>query len=469
MREHAARTLAVGETAARVEPTPTRMIVQWHLEHRLPLLDDTPAALCFGRLDEEAGEHLVRRAPPRRGRRAATRSSSTGGRRVSTPFYRATAADPLGLAPAPPVRDDGPRARRPLRRGLRRPRLVHAAAPRRHPRPAARRARARAHRRDARHRRHDPGRAGRRDPRPARRAASSCRAARAPARPRSGLHRAAFLLYEHRELLDRERRARGRAEPRRSSATSRRCCPSLGETAVAPDHRRAARAAGRAGRAPSTRPTSAALKGDARMAECCAARCGDRIDGRPTRRGRRHRFGADPLAVDEVGEARRRSPRRATCRRNVRARALPRRGCVRLALAAVPGSSGDGAGPASRPPSPPRCAPSTELQAALDRIWPLADRRRRWCGGCSPAHAPWPRRPTACSTADEQPLLLRRSAAAGSTTSRGRSPTSCWSTRPRRCSSGAPATYGHVVVDEAQDLSAMELRLLARRVPEPRR
>ena len=31
MREHAARTLAVGETAARVEQTPDAMIVQWHL------------------------------------------------------------------------------------------------------------------------------------------------------------------------------------------------------------------------------------------------------------------------------------------------------------------------------------------------------------------------------------------------------------------------------------------------------
>jgi DNA helicase IV len=31
---------------------------------------------------------------------------------------------------------------------------------------------------------------------------------------------------------------------------------------------------------------------------------------------------------------------------------------------------------------------------------------------------------------------------------------------------GTPVTYGHVVVDEAQDLTAMELRLLARRTPE---
>src|SRR5215210_5307500 len=31
---------------------------------------------------------------------------------------------------------------------------------------------------------------------------------------------------------------------------------------------------------------------------------------------------------------------------------------------------------------------------------------------------------------------------------------------------GVAATYGHVVVDEAQDLSAMELRLVARRSPD---
>ena len=62
------------------------------------------------------------------------------------------------------------------------------------------------------------------------------------------------------------RRAGGRAEPRRSCTTSRRCCPTLGEVGIDADH------GGRAGRhcargARSSRPTLATLKGDARMAE----------------------------------------------------------------------------------------------------------------------------------------------------------------------------------------------------------
>ena len=97
MREHAARTLAVGEEAARAEQTPDAMIVQWHLERRLAALADTPAALCFGRLDEEVGEHFYI------GRRHV--EGATGEpvvvdwrARVSSPFYRATYADAMGLA-----------------------------------------------------------------------------------------------------------------------------------------------------------------------------------------------------------------------------------------------------------------------------------------------------------------------------------------------------------------------------------
>ena len=120
---------------------------------------------------------------------------------VATPFYRATLADPFGLSAAPALRVHRARALRRLRGGLRRPRLARRFRWR--ARPAARRARASPHRADARHRRDDPGRAGRDHPRAAR--VVSRRAGRpGTGKTAVGLHRAAFLLYEHRALLGRE-------------------------------------------------------------------------------------------------------------------------------------------------------------------------------------------------------------------------------------------------------------------------
>ena len=48
---------------------------------------------------------------------------------------------------------------------------------------------------------------------------------------------------------------------------------------------------------------------------------------------------------------------------------------------------------------------------------------------------------------------------------RGPSPTSTSSTRPHSLLDGTPFTYGHVVVDEAQDHSAVALRVIGRRSP----
>ena len=76
----------------------------------------------------------------------------------------------------------------------------------------------------------------------------------------------------------------------------------------------------------------------------------------------------------------------------------------------------------------------------------------------------------ACPVAGGRRAARRRRAAgpaahlgqpSASTTNHGRSPSWCWWTRPRRCST-VSGTYGHAVVDEAQDLSAMELRAVAR-------
>ena len=128
-------------------------------------------------------------------------------------------------------------------------------------------------------------------------------------------------------------------------------------------------------------------------------------------------------------------------------------------------SAADGA--RSRCGAPPRCA-----------------RRSSGCGRCSPrpsccttCSAPGrccatPAR--GCSTDDEWPPLLRAPLGDRSTTWSGPTTTCRCSTRPGPCSApkprGAPPgrrrdddevrTYGHIVVDEAQDLSPMQLRML---------
>ena len=137
------------------------------LSRRVSLLADSPRPLLFGRIDEEDGPTW------RIGRRHVEDARSDPvvidwRAPVAVPFYRASAKDALGLARRRQIMVDRGaghrRRRRPLRRRRRRCRQ-HPAPGRRRP---AGRARAGPHGRDARHRRHHPGRAGRDHPGPAR-------------------------------------------------------------------------------------------------------------------------------------------------------------------------------------------------------------------------------------------------------------------------------------------------------------
>ena len=65
------------------------------------------------------------------------------------------------------------------------------------------------------------------------------------------------------------------------------------------------------------------------------------------------------------------------------------------------------------------------------------------------------RRP-GCSTRTSSGSCAARAAA-------GATPTCRCSTRPARCCVEPPTRYGHVIVDEAQDLTPMQLRMVARR------
>ena len=406
-----------------------------------------------------SGEHVVRRPPPRGGRPRRSGRGRLAGRRghALLPGHLPRPARPPRPAP---LRARGPRAGRPVRRGLRRPGL----GPPRHRRgrPPAGRAGPGPHRRDARHRRHDPGRAGRGDPGPARPAARSSRAARAPARRRSAS-----------------------TAPRSCCTTTARCssataCSSSGPNRLflryiaagaAVARRDVGRAddAGRPGRgrgaAGDDADAVAALKGDA--AHGRGHRAGGLGAGHAGHRAGR---GDDPLRC-ACGW---RPTRSTSCSTTAWPSAAPARRSVgsareRFRVEVVKRAQRR----AARPPAPKasrstttsttRCAGSAELRRAIDRVWPATTGRR---AGAPPAHerdVPGRASPTGILTPAEQRAAPAQERAARAPRSRGRWPTCALVDEAEAVLGGRPRRYGHVVVDEAQDLSPMAWRMIARR------
>ena len=281
MRESAERVAAAyedvragGTHQARLE----RDIAVETTHRRLAALDIGDTPLCFGRIDWQDGDRVLRRPPRgrRRGAHAARHRLARPGRRAVLPGDRARSDG--RAAPPPPAHPARARGRRPRRRGVRprrgRGRRAHRARRGR----AARRARAQPHRPHGRHRRHDPGRAGRRGARrPARRRSSS------PAGPGTGktavaLHRAAYLLYTYRRRLG----SQGVLLVGPSPVFLRyieQVLPSLGEHEV--QLATVARAEAAARRRPtSTRRPSQRSRATPAWRPCCAARS-------PTGSGRR--------------------------------------------------------------------------------------------------------------------------------------------------------------------------------------
>ena len=453
MREHAARTLAVGETAARVEQTPDAMIVQWHLERRLATLADTPAALCFGRLDEEVGEHFYI------GRRHVEGADGEPvvvdwRARVSSPFYRATYADAMGLARRRRFGVDGqvlvdifdehfddPDAAG--GGGLPDPLLAEL----------------------------ERARTGQMRDIVATIQAEQDLVIRAPledlvivqggpgtGKTAVGLHRAAFLLYEHRELLERQRLLV--IGPNQIFLRYiAQVLPSLGETAVV----QATIESLMAGRYPvraTDETVVAELKGDARMGEVLRRAVRDRI-AVPS---------DDVVVATDFGSIRLPATAIATLVDIALARDLPsndrrelfRERLVRLAWQRYEARPGADLG--VEPAFVASLRAGRDFKALLDRTWPslrapalvrsvLGNKRtlaRAADGVLEPA---------------EQALLLRRSTARAADERWTRADLALLD-EAEALTTGTPVTYGHVVVDEAQDLTAMELRLLARRTPE---
>jgi DNA helicase IV len=269
-----------------------------------------------------------------------------------------------------------------------------------------------------------------------------------------GLHRAAWLLYEHRDHLERHG-ALVLGPNRIFLAYIAEVLPSLGEVAVAQTTL--------AGLCPEWRvrseeaPAVAALKGGIAMAEVVARGAEDAVRPPASAIAASTRWGTLSIDASVVAELAERSlvsggplaERRARFRR-----AVGRHAMTRLARGR-PELEGDVEEVLRE------LGKDRPFQAALNRIWPAQSPvglvrslygkpalLGRAAGGL-------------LSPADQ--ALLRRSPARAV----GDEP---WTTadlplldESRAFLSGSPRRYGHVVVDEAQDLSPMALRMVARR------
>ena len=283
------------------------------------------------------------------------------------------------------------------------------------------------------------------------------------------LHRAAYLLYTHRFPLE-DQGVLVIGPNRVFLRYIERVLPSLGEAGVEqvvlsdlvpgvqflrPDDRVGADS-----------PTAARIKGDDRMSDVIDQAVNDRE--RPLRDDLviPFRTGYVRLRVEEsariVKNARRRFRRHNSGRKFVENE-------VWSALAAT----------YRDPEIGPRDVKDTlrgtpEIREALDRMWPLLTpaqllaRPVRVEGACSSS----PR--AACSTRRRRWRCSDRGPSR-STTSAGRRPTWRCSTMPATCSDPKPGrngkiddadeirTYGHIVIDEVQDLTPMQLKMATRR------
>ncbi len=453
MREHTARldSAAAGDWVSQI-------LLESAMSARMKALEDDPTvALFFGRLDYAAG-HPETGTPFYIGRRHV--SDERGDPMVvdwrapiSLPFYRASGREPMGVAAAPALRvPAGPGDRL-------RGRVAEA------------RGRARSTQRSSRTRSNGPGwdRCATSWPpsSPSRTSSSgptspsrsACRAHRGPARPRSGLHRAAFLLYAHRDRLSRQGvlvvgpnssflRYIGDVLPALGEIDAEQT--TVGDLVAATMARLHAKYVVRGSDAADV----AVLKGDPRMATLVERALWSQVrvpeEGLVVPRGAR-RWRVATYEVEEiVAELRARGVRYGAARGM-----LPHR----LAHAILVRMEDSGDSPDDRVQD--AVARSRPVKAYVDQVWPAVDPARlvhRLLADPSflAQHAEG-----LFDAAEQHRLRWDRPA---------RSPMSArWSLADAVLVDEAAdlvdrtASKGHVVADEAQDLSAMMLRAVGRR------
>jgi DNA helicase IV len=270
-----------------------------------------------------------------------------------------------------------------------------------------------------------------------------------------GLHRAAFLLYEHRELLEREQLlviGPNRLFLRYISQV----LPSLGETAAAQATLEALVAARYVLR--GTEPAEVArLKGDPRMVEVVRRAVLAHISPPKDDLKVTTSFGSVTLTSDEVAEVI--EPARDRAVRMNDSREAVRRQLLELAWRRHRRRSG--ADPGRRAPFIDEVRGNRQFKAGLDKAWPslsgTAVIRKLYGNRNLMTEAA-----NGVLSADEQRLLARRPSTRVAQEQWTRGDLGLLDEVDAMVGN-LPRRYGHVVVDEAQDLSAMEMRMVGRR------
>ena len=421
--------------------------VKWQLQRRLASLDDDAAVLCFGRIDEEAGNRWYigrRHIEDERGGPVVVDWRAG----VATPFYRATLADPFGLAKRRRFVFSGRELTDVFEEDFDDPDSLAGSGGVPDPLLA------------------ELGRArtGQMRDIVATIQAEQDAIIRAPldsclvvqggpgtGKTAVGLHRAAFLLYEHRNLLAREGVLVIGPNPVFLRYISQ-VLPSLGETSATQttvDGLLSLRFRIRSDHEPAV----AALKGDARLATVIANAAADAIrlpvDGISIRfRTRRLQFEAAELEK-HVAEARGRRAPFSTQRERFR-KSLLRAAYVRY--------TGGAALELDEHDFASEVLVDGASRKAIDALWRSVN-GPGLVRSLLTQRAYLARAAAGVLSADEQALLLRPRTAADAWTPHDLPLLD----EAEAFVKSAPRRFGHIVVDEAQDLSPMQLRMLARR------
>ena len=453
MRDRTARAAAAAASGAAQEVDSA--VAEWHLRHRLASLDPAMPALSFGRLDHSDGEQFYvgrRHVEDDHGDPVVVDWRAD----VSVPFYRATAADPMDLDPRRRFMMNGRALVDILDEVFDDPDSVHGM----HagiPDPLL----AELERARTGEMRDIVATIQAEQDVVIRAALGTCLVVQGgpgTGKTAVGLHRAAFLLYEHRQQLDEQGVLVVGPNPIFLRYIGQ-VLPSLGERAVRQTtiERLVTTSGARVSAFDS--PAAARVKGDERMAAVLFAACRRQV--RPPAEGIElaTHWGRLLLAADDV----------AAVIDIVLARGVPfnvGRGALRTQLQRLAYQQhlerrADTA--AAEDSFQADLRANRAFQAALARMWPAV-------GGAALVRKVLSSKTALAAAAegildgDEQRLLLRKPTR--------RADDEPWTVadlvlvdEAEALANGPGRAYGHVVVDEAQDLSAMELRVLARRCP----
>ena len=270
-----------------------------------------------------------------------------------------------------------------------------------------------------------------------------------------GLHRAAFLLYEHRQSLERDRLlivGPNRIFLRYISQV----LPSLGEVASIQ-----LTVEGLAGvkylQGEPDPPAVARLKGDARMAEVIRRAVFDRVVPPTTDVGIVTTYGTVRLKASEMAAVVTKA--RGRSRPTNDSRQVVREQLVRLAWETHAAKTTSDVTQQAVFEADIRS--SATFKTLLDRAWPTvtASGVLRRLYGNRPALG----RATAGLLGEDEASALMRPATPRAADQRWSRSDLALLDEAEALIAGVRHTYGHIVVDEAQDLSAMELRMIGRR------